>query len=93
MPTLKAKDLRTLSIDELADKAEGLRKERFQLRLQAKFGKLDDLSKLKQVRRDIAKILTVKQQMAAKQSSRTAAKQSSQMAAKQSSQTELQKNG
>ena len=63
MPTLKAKELRTLSIDELNEKAEGLRKERFQLRLQAKFGKLEDLSKIKQVRRNIAKILTVKRQM------------------------------
>ena len=63
MPQLKAKELRALSIDELDEKAEGLRKERFQLRLQAKFGKLEDLSKMKQVRRDIAKILTVKRQM------------------------------
>ena len=63
MPTLKAKELRMLSIDELNEKAEGLRKERFQLRLQTKFGKLEDLSKIKQVRRNIAKILTVKRQM------------------------------
>lgn len=66
MAALKAKDLRMLSKDELSEKAEGLRKERFQLRLQAKFGKLEDLSKLKQVRRNIAKILTVKHQMAGK---------------------------
>lgn len=63
MPALKAKDLRSLSIDELEERAEGLRKELFQLRFDAKLAKLDNLMKLKQARRDLAKVLTVKREM------------------------------
>ncbi|MBI4368373.1 MAG: 50S ribosomal protein L29 [Candidatus Omnitrophica bacterium] len=63
MAVLKAKDLRSLSVDELDEKAEGLRKEMFQLRLQAKLAKLEDLTKLTQARRDLAKVLTVKREM------------------------------
>ena len=63
MPTLKAKDLRSLSIDELADKAEAFRKELFQLRFDAKLAKLEDLSRLRKVRRDLAKVLTTKREM------------------------------
>ena len=67
MAILKAKDLRSLSTDELDEKAEGLRKEMFQLRLQAKLAKLEDLTKLKQARRDLAKVLTVKREMELKE--------------------------
>jgi len=63
MPALKAKELRSLSPDELAEKAEGLRKELFQTRWQAKMGKLDDLTKLRKLARDLAKVLTVKREM------------------------------
>ena len=63
MPTLKAKDLRSLSVDELNDKAEGLHKELFQSRIEIKLGKLENLMKLKQVRRDLAKVQTVKREM------------------------------
>ena len=63
MPALKAKDLRSLSIDELSDKAEALHKELFQLRFDAKLAKLEDLSKLRKTRRDLARILTVKREM------------------------------
>ena len=63
MPTLKAKDLRSLSTDELSERAEGLRKELFQLRVDAKLAKLENLMKLNQTRRDLAKILTVKREM------------------------------
>ena len=63
MPALKAKDLRSLSIDELVDKAEAFRKELFQLRFDAKLAKLEDLSRLRKVRRDLSKVLTVKREM------------------------------
>lgn len=63
MPTLKAKDLRSLSTDELSERAEGLRKELFQLRVDVKLAKLENLMKLNQTRRDLAKILTVKREM------------------------------
>lgn len=63
MPTVKAKELRSLSIDELNDKAEGLRKEIFQLRFDAKLAKLENLRKIKNTRRVLAKILTVKREL------------------------------
>ena len=62
MPVLKAKDLRSLSVGELDEKVEGLRKELFQCRLEAKFAKLENLMKLRQIRKDLAKILTVKKE-------------------------------
>ena len=63
MATLKAKDLRSLSIDELNDKAEGLEKELFQLRFDAKLAKLENVMRLRQAKKDLAKILTVKREM------------------------------
>ncbi len=63
MATLKAKDLRSLSVDELNDKVEALKKELFQLRFDTKLAKIENLMKLKQTRREIAKILTVKREM------------------------------
>ena len=63
MATLKAKDLRSLSVDELEDKAEGLRKELFQFRLEAKLAKLENLMKLRHGRRDLARVLTVKREL------------------------------
>ncbi len=63
MATLKAKDLRSLSADELDDKVQTLKKELFQLRFDTKLAKIENLMKLKQTRREIAKILTVKREM------------------------------
>jgi large subunit ribosomal protein L29 len=63
MALLKASELRSLSIDELNDRAESLRKELFDLRFQAKLAKIDNTGKLKQVRRDIAKMMTVRREM------------------------------
>ncbi len=63
MATLKAKDLRSLSVDELDDKVQALKKELFQLRFDTKLAKIENLMKLKQTRREIAKILTVKREM------------------------------
>ena len=66
MASLKAKDLRFLSVDELTDKAEGLRKEFFDLRFQAKLAKLENFGKLKQARRNLARVLTVRREMESK---------------------------
>lgn len=63
MPQLKAEALRSLSMDELADKAESLMKELYELRFQAKLAKLANASRLKWVRRDLAKVLTVRREM------------------------------
>ena len=56
---LKTNELRNLSIDELQDKADKLKKELMQYRFQAKTAKLERQNVLKETRRDIARILTV----------------------------------
>ena len=80
MATLKAKDLRSLSTDELNDKAETLRKNLFQLRLEAKLAKLENLMRLNQTRKDLAKVLTVKREMELPPALRAATGSTSRMA-------------
>ena len=66
MARLKAKDLRNLSPDELGDKANNLKKELFQSRMEAKLAKLDNVTKIRQTRRDLACVLTVKHELESK---------------------------
>ncbi len=63
MPQVKAKELTGLTVDELNEKFEGLKKELFNLRIQAKLQKLTDVSKIRKAKQLIAKVLTVKQQL------------------------------
>ena len=62
MPQTKAKELTGLTADELNEKYEGLKKELFNLRLQAKLQKLTDVSRIGKTKRLISQILTVKRQ-------------------------------
>lgn len=59
MAQLKPKELGSLTADELKEKAEGLKKELFSLRLQAKSGKLEKHSTIRMAKRDIARVLTI----------------------------------
>lgn len=59
MSHLKAKELRNLTMDELKEKWEALKKELFSLRFQAKAGKLEKHSSIQMTKRDIARIRTV----------------------------------
>ncbi len=56
---LKAKDLRQMSEEELVAKLRELRRELFQLRMDKALAKLEQPHRFKEVRRDIARILTV----------------------------------
>ena len=56
---LKVAELRNLSEGELLEKAEQLKKGLMQLRFQAKTGKLERQSAVKETRRDIARVLTI----------------------------------
>ncbi|MGF1632007.1 MAG: 50S ribosomal protein L29 [Kiloniellaceae bacterium] len=56
---MKAEDLRTKSADELKDSLVGLRKEKFNLRFQQASGQLENTARVRQVRRDIARIKTI----------------------------------
>ena len=57
--SLKANELRVLTDDELVDKLAETRKELFNLRFQHATGQLDNPRKLRIVRQDIARIMTV----------------------------------
>ena len=56
---MRARELRNLSKDELATKLAETRKELFNLRFQSATGSLEDTTRLRHARRDIARILTV----------------------------------
>lgn len=56
---LKIKDLRAMTIDELASKLIELKKEQFNLRVQQSTGQLQNSAVIRTVRRDIAKINTL----------------------------------
>jgi large subunit ribosomal protein L29 len=56
---MKAGDLVSLSIDQLDDQLAKLKKEQFNLRFQRASGQLENTSRVRQVRRDIARVLTI----------------------------------
>jgi len=56
---MKASDLRTRTADELQDEVETLAKEIFNLRFQRASGQLENTARVRQVRRDIARIKTI----------------------------------
>jgi large subunit ribosomal protein L29 len=56
---MKASKLRERSIEELASEREELSKQLFQLRLQKATGQLDNTGKIRQIRKDLARVETV----------------------------------
>lgn len=56
---MNAKELRDMSVTELAAKEKDLREESFKLRFQKATRQLENTAGLRKVRRDIAKVLTV----------------------------------
>ena len=60
---LKIEDLRQLNQDELKEKVYDLRKKFFDLRLSSKTGKLEKNHQIKEVRKDIARILTIQNEL------------------------------
>jgi large subunit ribosomal protein L29 len=59
MKAVKPTDLRTRTPDELNDQLEALGKEVFNLRFQRASGQLENTSRFRQVRREIARIKTI----------------------------------
>ena len=59
---LKTDDLRHMTVDQLDDELMKLKKERFNLRFQRATGQLENTSRVREVRRDIARIRTVARQ-------------------------------
>lgn len=56
---MKTSELRSLTIDELKRKESDLRKELFNLRFQKATGEIENPMRIRAVRKDIAKILTI----------------------------------
>ena len=63
---MKASDIRPKTVDELADDLARLKKEQFNLRFQKATGQLENTSRLREARRDIARIKTIAAQTRAK---------------------------
>ena len=59
MKTTKARDLRSRTPDELTEQVETLGKEIFNLRFQRASGQLENTARVRQTRRDIARIKTI----------------------------------
>jgi large subunit ribosomal protein L29 len=56
---MKAADVRALSQDQMNDKLADLKKEQFNLRFQKATGQMEKTDRVKQIRRDIARIKTI----------------------------------
>jgi large subunit ribosomal protein L29 len=62
---MKASELRTKTSDQLADQLLQLKKEQFNLRFQRATGQLENTARVREVRRDIARIKTLLAQVRA----------------------------
>ncbi len=56
---MKASEIRAMSLDEMHRKAADLKEELFNLRFQHEIGQLENPLKMKQTKRDIARIKTI----------------------------------
>ncbi len=56
---MKAEDVRAKTEDQLKDELVALKKEQFNLRFQKATGQLENTARVRQVRRDIARIQTI----------------------------------
>ncbi len=59
---MKAHEVRSMTPDQRADELVKLKKEQFNLRFQAASGQLENTARVRQIRRDIARIRTITQQ-------------------------------
>ena len=59
---MKVADIRTMTVDQTDDEVLKLKKEQFNLRFQRATGQLENTSRVREVRRDIARLKTIAQQ-------------------------------
>lgn len=59
---MKPVQVRDMSLDELSDTLDRLRRERLNLRFQQATGQLENVSRIRAIRRDIARIETVRRE-------------------------------
>ncbi|MCB1501019.1 MAG: 50S ribosomal protein L29 [Bauldia sp.] len=56
---MKAQDVRQMTEDQIGDELAKLKKEQFNLRFQRATGQLTNTARVREVRRDIARLMTV----------------------------------
>jgi large subunit ribosomal protein L29 len=61
---MKASDVKLMTPDHLTDELLKLKKEQFNLRFQKATGQIENTARVRQIRRDIARIKTSQQQRA-----------------------------
>ncbi len=74
---MAASDFKSMTLDQLDDQLAKLKKEQFNLRFQKASGQLENTSRVRQVRRDIARVLTIATQKRGGSSVKAAAKSKS----------------
>ena len=62
---MKASDVKAMTDDQLKDELMKLKKEQFNLRFQRASGQLENTARVREVRRDIARIKTMRQSRSA----------------------------
>jgi large subunit ribosomal protein L29 len=67
---MKASEARGMDVDKLDDEVIKLKKEQFNLRFQRATGQLENTARVRQVRRDIARLKTIAQQKRAADTSK-----------------------
>jgi large subunit ribosomal protein L29 len=60
--TQRFSDIKTMTPDQLQDELLNLKKEQFNLRFQRATGQLENTSRVREVRRDIARVRTLQRQ-------------------------------
>jgi large subunit ribosomal protein L29 len=63
---MKPDDIRAMSSDQVIDEIARLKKEQFNLRFQRASGQLENTARVRQVRRDVARLSTIASQNAKK---------------------------
>ena len=63
---MKIADVRAMTKDQVKDHVLSLKKEHFNLRFQKATGQIENTARIRQIRRDIARLKTVASQQAAK---------------------------
>jgi large subunit ribosomal protein L29 len=63
--TKRLSDIKTMTPDQLTDELLNLKKEQFNLRFQRATGQLENTGRVREVRRDIARVKTLARQKAA----------------------------
>ena len=61
----RTSDLKAMSTDQLTDELLNLKKEQFNLRFQRATGQLENTGRVREVRRDIARVKTLQRQKSA----------------------------